>query len=224
MRPGRSPLFAVQCGGVALNLSPRNRERLNQILKTTQRPLNLSEAESFAALGDFVVQYLKYDQKLPARTLVACARTLRLIDTDVARECLKGYGDDQRPTVVSELRQVLDPLQLRVVQQTLLPIVECDCAVKERLQDAPREKVFDVLSGTARAEPAWDARCRPGAPERTTRVAADIGDGRGAAAHRSAGPMGVGRASARSYPLHQLRRHGAGTDSGGRVPDGRAAI
>ncbi len=129
-------LFAVLCGGHALHLSAQNRHRLNSILESSNRPLSVSESESYAALGDFVVPYLSYDPNLPARTLVACVRTLRLIGTEDSKACLKGYCAERRATVVSELRQAVDPLELTVVQEQLLPIVELDPEVKQQLEQA----------------------------------------------------------------------------------------
>jgi len=126
-------LFAVRCGGDALHLSQRNRQRLSEVLQTTSRPLTVAESEAFAALGDFVVPFLMHDPELPARTAVACVRTLRLIGTDEARECLLGYCGERRPTVVSELRLAVEPIELAVVQDELLPIVRCDQQVLQRL-------------------------------------------------------------------------------------------
>jgi hypothetical protein len=139
-------LFAVRCGGDALHLSAQNRQRLNAILEDSNRPLSVSESESFAALGDFVVPYLTYDSKLAARTLLACVRTLRLIGTEAAEACLNDYRSERRATVVSELKQVLDPLELVVVQEGLLPIVELDPEVKQRLEQTSPVEVMRGLN------------------------------------------------------------------------------
>ena len=142
-------LFAVRCGEMALHLEQGTRQRLKEILKDSNRPLTISESESFAALGDFIVPHLVYDPSLPAKTLVACVRSLTLIGTPAAKNCLKTYCGERRTTVVSELKQVLDPLELLVVQEQLEPILQHAPSVREELQRAP---LPTVLRGRATLE------------------------------------------------------------------------
>ncbi len=142
-------LFAVRCGEMALHLEQETRQRLKEILEDSNRPLTISEAESFAALGDFIVPHLGYDPSLPARTLVACVRSLTLIGTPAAKNCLKTYCGERRTTVVSELKQVLDPLELLVVQEQLQPVLQYAPSVQEELQHAP---LSTVLRGRATLE------------------------------------------------------------------------
>jgi hypothetical protein len=113
-------LMAVRLEAAALELRPELRKRVDALRKELFPPASMTEAEALATAGDAVVPYLKYRRQVGARGLAACVRTLRLIGSPAARDCLKGYLEDERWTVALELAQAVDPLDVRVIRETIM--------------------------------------------------------------------------------------------------------
>jgi len=116
-RGGQVAPLAIQCRAVALHLDPTLEQRLAALADELLPPDKMSTAEAVAACGDSVVPMLRYRARLNARQAAASVRALRLIGTRAAREALKGYGGDRRRTVVDELAQAIDPLQIEIYRE-----------------------------------------------------------------------------------------------------------
>lgn len=115
-------IFAVRCGGATLHLEESIRNKLNDVLKSASRPASVAESEAFAALGDFVVPFLKYEPNLPAKTAVACIRTLRFIGTPQALDCLWEYFlAERRPSVFAELKDAFAQVNSIGMQMAMVP-------------------------------------------------------------------------------------------------------
>lgn len=134
-------VFAVRCGGTALHLSAENREQLNEILRQTSRPSTPSESEAFAALGEFIVPFLRHETSLSARTAVASIRTLHLIDSEAARECLHSYAADRRKSVHAEYLAATDVVSLSGTRMRLIPAGEFLMGSNEREAEQPVHQV-----------------------------------------------------------------------------------
>ncbi|MGI9507593.1 MAG: leucine-rich repeat domain-containing protein, partial [Geminicoccaceae bacterium] len=104
-------IIASLCDVSVTYLDPDLRDRVTKLRDDFLPPRNLDEAELIAALGDAIV-----DRRLlckgPKVTAHACARTLRLIGTDKAKEVLRFYWESQQQEIAEELAQVFNPLAI----------------------------------------------------------------------------------------------------------------
>lgn len=109
-------LFALRCGAMALYLDPQLKVELAAMERSLFPPRNLEDAEALATGGDTTMDYLHYQEEWEERQAAACVRALRLIGTPKAHRCLRGYLKDRRQTVVSELAQAVNPLEIEAIQ------------------------------------------------------------------------------------------------------------
>jgi Leucine-rich repeat (LRR) protein len=118
LRP--NALFAQRCRAAALYLDPDLSHELEKNLKTLFPPQNTEEAESLASLGELALAHLEKWTADPEQQAAACARLLRLVGTQRARQMLEDALDDRRLRVVSELARAVDPLRLRLIRTRVL--------------------------------------------------------------------------------------------------------
>jgi len=116
-------LIALQCRAVALDLDPELQEQLDKAAKPLLPPPSLTDAEALAACGDLAVPFLGPQRRLSAVRAAACVRALRLIGTKLARRQLRDFLNDERRTVIAELAQAVNPLEIRAVQRMVQPLL-----------------------------------------------------------------------------------------------------
>lgn len=112
-------LFALRCRAAALHLSPELIAELDSIEASLFPPRSMADAEAFASGGDAAVEYLQSRKRVSEREAAACVRTLRLIGTRKANKALRSYVNDGRKTVVSELAQAINPLEIAKIRKIL---------------------------------------------------------------------------------------------------------
>jgi hypothetical protein len=112
-------LFALRCRAAALHLFPELITELDSIEASLFPPRSMADADALASGGDAAVDYLASRKRWSAREAAACIRALRLIGTRKADRALRTYLNDSRSTVVSELVQALNPLEIALVRNML---------------------------------------------------------------------------------------------------------
>lgn len=100
-------LFAARVAAESHRLDPGLKMKAQKILGDNPRPEDLSEAESFAALSDYIVPSLKWKAGLSYEQAVASAKTLRLIGTEKALSALIEFDRDTREAVWEEVGSAL---------------------------------------------------------------------------------------------------------------------
>jgi hypothetical protein len=105
-------LLALQCRTAAIYLDEATKQRVASIEKDLFPPRTLTDAAVLAEGGDAVVPFLARRPRMGARPAAACVRTLRFVGTPKAQQCLRDYFDDKRITVLTELAQAVNPLEL----------------------------------------------------------------------------------------------------------------
>jgi hypothetical protein len=80
----------------------------------------LADAEWLAAAGNDILDGLRPRSEFTSEQACACARTLRLINTQKSRNVLGLYREDQRLSVLVEIVPVFDPLALSAVLALLV--------------------------------------------------------------------------------------------------------
>jgi hypothetical protein len=113
-------LMAVRLRSVAQRLDKSLETRIDTLQGTLFPPATMADAEALADAGDAVVPYLRYQSSLSARHTAACIRALRLINSSAAKACLRDYLAETRQTVLEELSQAVNPLEIKLVQEALL--------------------------------------------------------------------------------------------------------
>lgn len=112
-------IMALRLRAAALELRPELRQKIDALQQQLFPPATVAEAEVLAASGDAVVPFLRYEPSAPAQKVVACVRTLRLIDSPASKAALRAYAQDRRWKVAAELARVLPPLEIRIIRQAL---------------------------------------------------------------------------------------------------------
>lgn len=113
-------LMALRCRAAAVYLDEELDHQLDQLAREMFPPRNMEDAEALASGGNTAVPFLRYRPKLKAIEAAACVRALRLIGTPQARAGLREFLVDRRKTVVFELAQAVDPLEIAWVREQLL--------------------------------------------------------------------------------------------------------
>jgi hypothetical protein len=113
-------LMAVRLRSVVHRLDKSLEVRIDALRSTLFPPATMADAEALADAGDAVVPYLRYQSSLSARSAAACIRALRLINSSAAKACLKDYLTETKLTVLEELGQAVNPLEIKLVQEALL--------------------------------------------------------------------------------------------------------
>lgn len=139
-------LFALRCRAAALHLSPELISELDSIEGSLFPPRSMADAEALASGGDAAVDYLRSRKGFSAREAAACVRTLRLIGTRKAEKALRSYLYDRRMTVVSELAQALNPLEIMLVRGMLQRGNEIPEAIRAQIADLSPLRDLDLSS------------------------------------------------------------------------------
>ncbi len=139
-------LLALRCRAAALHLDRELEKELAGVAKAMFPPMSMAAAEALAASGDAAVPFLRYSKRLNARKTAASVRALRLIGTASARRALKDYARDRRQTVLSELAQAINPLEIDVYREAV--------SAGQGLPGSVRAQVSDVraLAGLSKLE------------------------------------------------------------------------
>jgi hypothetical protein len=128
-------IFALRLRAMALHLDQELETELLEIERKLFPPHTFSDAEALASGGDATLEYLKYQSGLDEASAAACVRTLRLIGTARARRYLRDYLADSRPTVVSELAQAIDPLEIPAVIDDVVAGKEVPPSARAQIRD-----------------------------------------------------------------------------------------
>lgn len=113
-------LMAVRLRSVVQRLDKSFEAKIDSLQGALFPPATMADAQALADAGDAVVRYLKYQPSFSARSASACVRALRLINSAAAKVCLKDYLVETRPSVLMELGQAVNPLEIKLVQEALL--------------------------------------------------------------------------------------------------------
>jgi hypothetical protein len=128
-------LMTVRIRSAAQFLSKELEARVDKLRSALFPPRTMAEAEALASAGDAVVPYLRYRKKDSARSVAASVRTLRLIDSDAATTRLKEYTTDPRWTVIVELAQAIEPLEIIALRRMLVQGRNLPYVVRDRVSD-----------------------------------------------------------------------------------------
>jgi hypothetical protein len=139
-------LFALRCRAAALHLSPELTAELGRIVGSLFPPRSMGDAVALASGGDTVVDYLRYRKRLSDLEAAASVRTLRLIGTHKAEKALRGYLNDSRISVVSELAQALNPLEIVVVRTMVQTRSATPAAIRAQITDLAPLRDLDLSS------------------------------------------------------------------------------
>ncbi|HEX8818676.1 MAG TPA: leucine-rich repeat domain-containing protein [Archangium sp.] len=131
-------LMAVLLEASARRLRKEEREHVAKLRERLFPPATMGEAEMLASVGDDVVPFLRYRKKLTVHMAAACVRTLRLIGSAAAQDALKGYLNETRWTVVEELVFAIEPLDIKLVRQTLLENTLPSGRIRSQIRDVRR--------------------------------------------------------------------------------------
>ncbi len=113
-------LMALRCRAAALYIDNELDQRLQQLTTELLPPRNMEDAEVLATSGNTAVPLLSCRMDLKEAEAAASIRALRLIGTPQARQMLRGYLGDNRETVISELAQAVNPLEIEWVTKLVL--------------------------------------------------------------------------------------------------------
>ena len=113
-------VMAVRMRSVVQRLDKSLEVSIDSLQSALFPPATMADAEALADAGDAVVSYLRYQPARSARSAAACIRALRLMNSSAAKACLKGYLVETRPSVLMELGQAVNPLEIKLVQEALL--------------------------------------------------------------------------------------------------------
>ena len=139
-------LFALRCRAAALHLSPELITELDSVEGGLFPPRSMADAEALASGGDAAVDYLRSRKRLSAREAAACVRTLRLIGTPKADRAVRSYLNDSRMTVVSELAQAINPLEVALVRNRLQRDNDIPKAIRAQIADLSPLRYSDLSS------------------------------------------------------------------------------
>ncbi|HWM92506.1 MAG TPA: leucine-rich repeat domain-containing protein [Thermoanaerobaculia bacterium] len=113
-------LMTLRCRAAALYVEEELDLRLQQLTVDLFPPRNMEDAEALATGGNTAVPFLVHSNKLTSNEAAASIRALRLVGTSQARQALRGFLGDRRKTVISELAQAVNPLEIEWVREQLL--------------------------------------------------------------------------------------------------------
>jgi len=142
-------LMAVLLEASARRLRKEEREHVANLRQRLFPPTTMGEAEMLASAADDVVPFLRYRKKLTVRMAAACVRALRLIGSAAAQEALKGYLNETRWTVVEELALAIEPLDIKLVRQTLLEGNLAARRIRAQIRDVNRLFAQDEIRAVA---------------------------------------------------------------------------
>lgn len=97
--------------GSAVRIPHALSQAVNNVKLTLIPPTNHFEAESLAAAGDEICEFLAYKER-PVQESVLCIKTLALNGSAKALETLMGYVDDERSEICDELIRHISPLKI----------------------------------------------------------------------------------------------------------------
>lgn len=139
-------LFALRCRAAALHLSSDLITELDSVESRLFPPRSMADAEALASGGDTAIDYLRWRKRLSAREAAACIRTLRLIGTQKAERALRTFLSDSRMTVVSELAQAVNPLEILLVRNRLQAGTDIPDVIRTQIVDLHSIHDLDVVS------------------------------------------------------------------------------
>ncbi|HET9228256.1 MAG TPA: NACHT domain-containing protein, partial [Thermoanaerobaculia bacterium] len=125
LEPGSAPsaelrarqLMALRCRAAALYVEEELDHQLQQLTESLFPPRNMEDAEALATAGNTAVPFLTANNRMEDNEAAASIRALRLIGTSQARQALRGFLGDRRETVISELAQAVNPLEIEWVRE-----------------------------------------------------------------------------------------------------------
>lgn len=112
----RRAVVAVRAAQAApTKLSPNLQRLVDQLTQRLFPPASYDIADALATVGESVVPHLDYNQGMHREHQALCARTLRLVGTEDARQRLEAYRVTKDPMVIRELARCMDPLSIPAV-------------------------------------------------------------------------------------------------------------
>lgn len=118
---GASTIIALlHACSVAISIDPHKRSEVAELKRAVLPPRDLEDALLLSSLGDEIVSDLPSTPPLEASSAKAVARILAQVASQSAIEKAKSFLRDQRPTVIIELLDLLDPLEFTLIRSTLL--------------------------------------------------------------------------------------------------------
>ena len=131
----RRPLVAAQLAAVAQRIEPALAAELKKQTANLRRPQTMSEAVGLAQLGNEATKFLRYQAKLSIREAAASVRTLRLLGTPEARTLLVEYAKEERLSVIGELAQAINPLEIKEVIKRIVGSGDLSENIRRHIRD-----------------------------------------------------------------------------------------
>jgi hypothetical protein len=107
----RHELYMVAVSALDMVVAPPEAsdidQEVSQRLKSIVPPNSIGDAKELVAAGDLVVPHLKYRKNLKISQAAASIRTLALIGTELAFDCLEEYRSDSRASVLVQFEYSL---------------------------------------------------------------------------------------------------------------------
>jgi len=128
-------LMALRCRAAALYVEEELDLQLQQLRTTLFPPRNMEDAEALATGGNAAVPFLVAGKNLNANEAAASVRALRLIGTSQSRQALRSFLGDRRDSVVSELSQAVNPLDIDWVREQLLKHETLPAWIRAQIND-----------------------------------------------------------------------------------------
>jgi len=125
-------VMAVRCGAVACWLGDLE-PKLEEFRATLLPPRNKEDAEILASCGELIVASLAWQVTMPEEAAVASIETLALVGSKKAKSILWGYHRDCRKSVVDELAQHVEPLEIPTIAHSVLSGLPPDPNFRNRI-------------------------------------------------------------------------------------------
>jgi hypothetical protein len=138
-------LMALRCRAAALYVDQELDLGLQKLTATLFPPRTMEDAEALAAGGNPGVPFLISSTKLRENEAAACVRALRLIGTPQARQALRSFLGDRRETVISELSQAVNPLEIDWVLKRVLAHQNLPEGIRAQISDLSPLSAFPNL-------------------------------------------------------------------------------
>jgi len=128
-------LMALRCRAAALYVEEELDHKLQQLTASLFPPRNMEDAEALATGGNTAVPFLVAGEELKVNEAAASVRALRLIGTSQSRQALRSFIGDRRGSVVSELSQAVNPLEIDWVQEQLIKTMPLPEGIRAQISD-----------------------------------------------------------------------------------------
>jgi hypothetical protein len=138
-------LMALRCRAATLYIDEELDRRLQKLTTTLFPPQNMEDAEALATGGNTAVPFLLHRENLKAHEAAASLRALRLIGTPHARQAIRSFLGDRRETVISELAQAVNPLEINWVRRRLSNGDRVPAGIAAQISDLALLAEFNTL-------------------------------------------------------------------------------